>query len=154
MRQENNMWKKIAIGGAIGAAALGTGTAALAASGGTTPSSPASSATSGAKHPGKALARRALHGQWVTGKAGSSTFVTHDLIKGDVTAVSGSSVTVTARDKASQTYVVNSATKVRQRSAGKGTPSTITAVHVGDHVLVVGTGTTTLTATGIVEVKK
>jgi hypothetical protein len=149
------MWKKIAIGGAIAAAALGTGTAALAASGGTTtPSSPASSAPSGAKHPGKALARRALHGQWVTGKAGSSTFVTHDLIKGDVTAVSGSSVTVAARDRTSETYLVNSATKVRQRSAGKATPSTISTVHVGDHVLVVGTGTTTLTATGIVDVKK
>jgi hypothetical protein len=49
---------------------------------------------------------------------------------------------------------VNSATKVRQRSAGKATPSTISTVHVGDHVLVVGTGTTTLTATGIVDVKK
>ncbi|MDP9094928.1 MAG: hypothetical protein M3N95_18820 [Actinomycetota bacterium] len=147
------MWKKIAIGGAIAAAALGTGTAALATSTGSTPSSPASSASS-AKHPGMGFARRALHGQWVTGKAGSSTFVTHDLIKGDVSAVSGSSITVTARDKTAQTYVVNSATKVRQRSAGKGAPSTISTVHVGDHVLVVGTGTTTLTATGIVDVKK
>jgi hypothetical protein len=107
------------------------------------------------KHPlAHAIGRRALHGQWVTGAVGSSTFTTHDAIKGDVTAVSASSITVKALDNVSQTYVVNSDTKVRQRSGGKGTDSTIGAVHTGDHVLVVGTGTTTLTATAIVDVRK
>ena len=152
------MWKKIAIGGAIAAAALGTGTAALATSGTTTPGSPAAptaaSGTASTKHPGRELARRALHGQWVTGKAGSSTFVTHDAIKGEVTAVSGSSITVKALDNTSETYVVNSATKVRERSAGKGAASTIGAVSVGDHAIVIGTGTTTLIATGVLDVKK
>lgn len=154
------MWKKIAIGGAIAAATLGAGTAALAASGSTTsgsPSAPSASAANGAaKHAGgrAALARHALHGQWVTGKVGSSTFTTHDAIRGDVTAVTPTSITVKAIDNVSQTYVVNSATKVRMRTAGKGADSTIGAVKGGDHVFVVGTGTSTLTATGVLDVKK
>jgi hypothetical protein len=150
------MWKKIAIGGAIAAATLGAGTAALAASGSTTSGTPApTTAAAGAKHhAGKALARRALHGQWVTGKAGSTTFTTHDQIRGEVTAVSPTSITVKSLDKVSQTYVVNSATKVRMRSAGKGAASSISQVKTGDQVVVLGTGTSTLTAGGILDVKK
>jgi hypothetical protein len=152
------MWKKIAIGGAIAAAALGSGTAALAASGSTTPGTPAASNSASAangKHAGRAALRHALHGQFVTGKPGSTTFITHDLIRGQVSAVNGSSITVTAADHTSETFAVNSATKVRARSGGKGSASTIGAVHVGDKALVLGTGAgTALTATGIVDVGK
>lgn len=151
------MWKKIAIGGAVAAATLGAGTAALAASGTTTAGSPTPSSTSAAagKHEaGRALARRALHGQWVTGKTGSTTYITHDEIRGEVTAVSPTSITVKAMDNVSQTYVVNSDTKVRLRTAGKGAASSIGQVKTGDHVLVLGTGTSTLTATGVLDVKK
>jgi hypothetical protein len=71
-----------------------------------------------------------------------------------VTAVSPTSITVKAADNTSQTYVVNSSTKVRERANGKGSDSTINAVHQGDDVAVIGTGTTTLTAKGIVDIKK
>lgn len=153
------MWKKIAIGGAIAAATLGAGTAALAASGSTTtPGTPASS-SAGSSHGGRhagvmGLARRTLHGQFVTGKAGSSSFVTHDVIRGQVTAVSPTSITVKAADNTSETFVVNSDTKVRMRSNGKGAASSISQVKNGDNVFVLGTGTSTFTATGIVDVKK
>jgi hypothetical protein len=152
------VWKKIAISGAIGAAVLGSGAAALAVSGSPTPGTPSStsSAAPAGKHPAaRALLRHTVHGQFVTkDKNASGGFVTHDVIRGTATAVSSSSITVKAADNTSQTYVVNSSTKVRQRSNGKPTDSTISAVHTGDDVAVVGTGTTTLTATGIVDVKK
>jgi hypothetical protein len=50
--------------------------------------------------------------------------------------------------------VVDSGTKVRQRHAGKATGSTIAAVHAGDDVVVLGTGSDTFTATRIVDVTK
>jgi hypothetical protein len=153
------VWKKIAISGAVAAAVLGSGAAALAASGSTTsgtPATTASSAPAAGKHPAaRALLRHTVHGQFVTrGKNSSGDFVTHDVIRGSVTAVSPTSITVKAADNTTQTYVVNSSTKVRERTNGKGAASTIGAVHSGDDVAVLGTGTTTLTATGIVDVKK
>ena len=156
------MWKKIAIGGAVAAAILGSGAAALASSGSAVPGTPtagtpaAATASAAAKgrHPiARALARHTVHGQFVT-RDSSGGFVTHDVIKGTVTSVSATSITVKAADNTSETYVVNSSTKVRQRSNGKGSASTIGAVHTGDDVAVVGTGTSTLTATGIVDVTK
>ena len=105
--------------------------------------------------PGASVLKHALHGQFVTkNNNASGGFVTHDIIRGTATAVSPTSITVKAADNATQTYVVNSSTKVRQRSNGKGSASTIGAVNTGDNVLVVGTGTSTMTATGIVDVKK
>jgi hypothetical protein len=151
------MWKKIAIGGAIAAAAVGSGTAALAVSDSTTSGTPTftSATAANATRPLPQAARRALHGTWVTrNRTGDGTFVTHDAIRGQVTAVSTSAITVKAADGTSQTYVVNTATKVRQRTNGKGAPSTIGAVKVGDSALVAGTGTTTLTATAIIDVPK
>ena len=151
------MWKKIAIGGAVAAAILGSGAAALATSGSAVPGTPSASAAPAAakgRHPvARALARHTVHGQFVT-RDDSGGFVTHDVIKGTVTSVSATSITVKAADNTSETYVVSSSTKVRQRSNGKGTASTIGAVHTGDEVAVVGTGTSTLTATGIVDVTK
>jgi hypothetical protein len=46
---------------------------------------------------------------------------------------------------------VNGATSVRIRTNGKGAKGTISQVHSGDKALVIGTGTTTLTAAGIVD---
>ena len=165
------MVKKIVIAGVAAATVLGAGTAALAASGGSgsspSPSASSSPAPGSAKaangkaangkaangkalrRPGLALARRALHGSWVT-RNGSSGFVTHDAIRGQVTAVSAGSITVKAADDVSQTYAVTGDTKVHLRGA-KGKAGTIGEVKTGDRVIVLGTGTSSLTATQVLD---
>ena len=156
------MVKKIVIAGMAAAAVLGAGTAALATSGlsanSASPASSANSAASTSPGPGKAaqanrrpglnLARRALHATWVT-RNGSSGFVTHDAIRGQVTAVSASSITVKAADNVSQTYAVTGDTKVHTRANKKD--GTIGEVKSGDRVIVLGTGTSSLTATQILD---
>jgi hypothetical protein len=167
------MVKKVVIAGVAAATVLGAGTAALAASGSS--SSPSPTASSGPapgkaangnaangnaangnaangkalRRPGLALARRALHGSWVT-RNGSSGFVTHDAIRGQVTAVSAGSITVKAADDVSQTYAVTGDTKVHLRGA-KGQAGTIGQVKTGDRVIVLGTGTSSLTATQVLD---
>ena len=154
------MFTKIVIAGSAAAVVLGAGTAALAASGATSPSPAASSTTSNATaDPTVAKAdrdrlRRALHAQWVTRNGKTNTFVTHDAIRGAVTAVSPSSITVKALDGVSQTYAVSSDTKVHLRADGKGKAGTIGEVHVDDRVIVVGTGTTSLSATHVADLRK
>jgi hypothetical protein len=154
------MWKKIAIAGGVCAAVAGIGTAAVATSGSSTTSgSPTSSTAKGhpaAKDRGAKALKHALHAQWVT-KGKDNTFVTHDAIRGTVTAVSATSITVLAEDKKSQTFTVNTDTKVRVRANGKAAKAAkaaISQVHSGDKALVVGTGTTTLTAKGILDTGK
>jgi hypothetical protein len=155
------MLKKIAAVGGAAAIIVGAGTAAMAATGSAGSSSPAPSASASAgkgtaagkgdqKQGGKQL-RRALHAQWVTRDGKTSSFVTHDAIRGQVTAVSTTSITILAQDKVSQTYTVNPSTKVHTRADKKGASTSIGAVHSGDRVMVVGTGTTALTATHIVD---
>ncbi|PZS35254.1 MAG: hypothetical protein DLM58_04080 [Pseudonocardiales bacterium] len=139
----------------------GIGTAAVATSGSSLTSGSATSSTPakdhGAKDRGAKLLRHALHAQWVT-KDKDGKFVTHDAIHGTVTAVSATSITVQAEDKTSQTFVVNGDTKVRVRANGKaankGVKATITQVHSGDKAVVIGTGTTSLTANGILDTGK
>jgi len=156
------MLKKIVIAGSAAAVVLGAGTAALAASGSSP--SPSASSSAAAKAPGKAgkaahakrdVLRRALHATWVTrdGK-GSTSFVTHDAIRGSVTAVSATSITVKAADNVSQTYAVTSTTKVHSRADGKGKAGSISEVKTGDKVLVAGTGTSDLTATRVLDATK
>ena len=87
---------------------------------------------------------RALHGTWVT--QGTSGPVTHQAIRGDVTAVSKGSITVKAKDGFSQTFAIATDTKVRVRSNGKGADSTVGAVTVGAKALVAGVGATNPTA--------
>ncbi|WP_256794345.1 hypothetical protein [Terrabacter sp. Ter38] len=87
---------------------------------------------------------RALHGTWVT--EATSGPVTHQAIRGDVTAVSKGSITVKAKDGFSQTFAIAADTKVRVRSNGKGVDSTIGAVTVGAKALVTGIGATNPTA--------
>jgi hypothetical protein len=150
------MWKKIVISAAAGGALLIAGTAALADT--TSPSAPASSsatasvgASSSAAPSGTARANRRAkirrqflrgvqHAQWVTGRQGG-TFVTHDAIRGKVTAVSATSLTVLALDNTSETYSVTSTTKVHIRSASaRATLGSISQVKVGEQVGVLGTG--------------
>jgi hypothetical protein len=163
------MWKQLAIGAGVTAAVVGVGTAALATTGDTTSGSPTTTSTtastaptapSAAKHPGHPALRRALgrrsvvHGQIVTQNPKTKQFVTHDVIKGSVSSVSPTSITVKAADNTSETFAVTSDTKVRTRTAGKpgsGKAATIGDVKQGDTVAVVGTGSTTLTATQIVD---
>lgn len=160
------MWKQAAAAGAVGAAILGAGGIAMAASGPTdstsasaTPSStpPSTSPTTAtgrrAQHPRLSALRRTVHGTFVT-RAKDGTFVTHEVARGTVGAITPTSITVHSADNSDETFVVNSATKVRTHTAGtKGSPaSSISTVKTGDNVLVVGKGTPA-TATGIVELQ-
>ena len=149
------MFGKFLIGGVTAAVILGAGTAALAVSGSD------STATSGSgthakqhgnakgKHKAGKLLRRAQHAQIVT--KGKDGFVTHDLIKGTVTAVSATSITVKSADAKTETFAITKDTKVRSRSDGKASDSTISKVTTGDLVFVGGTGTSTFTAKHVVE---
>ncbi len=176
------MLKKIVFAASAAAVVLGAGTAALAASGssGAPSPSPSGSASAPAKpgtaapglgsHRGPRLDRpalralgRALHAQWVTpDRNDKNTYITHNAIRGAVTAVSATSITVKAADGVSQIYALTSDTKVhlRKNAPGKGsgngqghgggTAGTISDVHTGDKVAVTGTGTSNLTAQHIV----
>jgi hypothetical protein len=155
------MLKKVVLAGSAAAVVLGAGTAALAATGSSSPSAaPSTGSTAGqtGNHakaaPGKKRSelRRALHATWVTRAGKSSTsYVTHDAIRGQVTAVSATSITVKAVDNVSQTYAITSSTKVHSRAAGKTAKSTIASVKNGDQVAVLGTGASTLTATQVLD---
>jgi hypothetical protein len=153
------MYHKSLIAGATAAAIVGAGGTALAVSGSDSPAAaPAAQAAqaTAAKHPlkllGKGKLRRLAHGEVVL--RGKDGFVTHDFIAGTVTAVSSSSITVQAADKTSETFAITKDTKVRMRSNGNGSASSIGNVADGDHVLVAGTGTSTLTAKHVLDVKK
>jgi len=144
-------WKSVAIAGSVAAVILGSGAAALAVGGTRASSSDVSLAgLDTTKGPDAGRARnplvRALHGTWVTNDpANSGGFVQHDAIRGEVTTVSPTSITVKATDGVSMTFVVDAATKVKVKGG-----TSIGDVHVADRVAVVGTGTTTLTATHVV----
>lgn len=146
------MWKKILVSGAVGAAILGAGGTALAASGGSGPA-PAPTTTNSPKaagqHPkahkhARSELRRSVQATWVT--KGKSGFVTHDAIRGVVMSA-GPSITVLAADGTSETWVVNASTKVHHR----GDKTSTAPVQVKDRVAVLGTGTSTLTATQILD---
>ena len=149
------MWKTIAVAAGIGAAVIGTDGAALAAS--STPATPTTSATSSspstgaAKHHHRDPLTRALHAQWVTHDKKANTDVTHDEIRGTVTAVASTSITVKATDGVIQTYAVSSVTKVHAKGDTTTSPGTIARVKTGDTAILVGTGTTTVTATHIAD---
>ena len=158
------MWRRIAIVGATAAIVGGAGTAAFAASGTATPTpSPASASATSNQSTGTPKAqdgkrdrvnrlRRSVHATWVTENKKARTFTTHDAIRGVVTAVSQTSITVRAADNLTETFVVSSATKVRTRALKTG--ASISDVKAGDPVFVGGTGTTTLSAVRVVDAKK
>jgi hypothetical protein len=158
------MWTRIAIVGATAAIIGGAGTAAYAAS--STPvSSPSASSTSPAsdivsnpsttgagKHPGIDRIRRAVHATWVTENKKTQTFTSHNAIRGQVTAVSPTSITVRAADNVTETYLISPTTKVHARTLKSA--AKISDVKAGDPVFVGGTGTSTLTAIRVVDAKK
>ena len=146
------MWKKLAIAGGVAAAVLGIGTAALAESGSPSPSPAAKSGQPGGKHPRAdelAKLRNVLHAQWTTQDNKSNSTVTHEAIRGSVTSVSATSIAVKATDGVSETFAVNSSTKVRVSGQAKGSTGSISSIKTGDSVVVVGTGTGSFTATQV-----
>ncbi len=89
------------------------------------------SAKAGAHQRRHRLARRALHGEFVVrGRSGKD--VTVDMVRGKVTAVSPTSITIASRDGYSATYTVTSATRVHVR--GEKGKKTIGVVKNGDRV--------------------
>jgi hypothetical protein len=133
------MYGKILATGVTAAAILGTGTGALALSGttGTSGSGSTSSASTDRTHRlGRSLLHHGVHGQVVTHSDGG--YVRHDGVLGTVAAVSASSITVRASDGYRETFAVADKTIVRKRAEGSGSQSSISAVHAGDQVAVLG----------------
>ena len=136
--------RKIALGvaGVAAAGVLGTAGVAAATSNDSTPApsaaAPSSSAAPNDKadHPRAERAKRALigrgmHGEWVVkGKDGKP--VTLETIRGTVTAVGSSSLTVKAEDGFTETFATSSDTKVR------GGADSLGGVKVGAKGAVVG----------------
>lgn len=98
---------------------------------------------------------RALHATWVT--KNKQGVVTHQAIRGEVTAATTTSITVKAADGFSQNYTVSAATKVLMRNlsatdkAGrKAVASSPSAVKAGARALVIGEGATDPSANRIV----
>jgi preprotein translocase subunit YajC len=156
------MYRKILLGGITAAAIVGAGGTAIALTGSDSTNGTPTTTASAPAHPGKdkakgkaKLLRNVAHAQIVT-KGKDGTFVTHDLITGTVTSVSSGSITVQAADKTSETFTVSKTTVVRQRTSdkGKGTPSSISKVAKGDHVVVAGTGSSHFAAKRVVELAK
>jgi hypothetical protein len=152
------MWKQIIIAGTAGAALVGGGAVALAAdSPSSTPSSATATPATGSSSSSSATAKRkpanrgaqlkqALtrlknfdQAEWVTGPAGST--VTHEAIKGTVSAVSATSIEVKSAAGTSMAFTAGPTTKVVLREGGKGSAKkgTVTDVKTGDHVVVTGT---------------
>ena len=92
------------------------------------------------------------HAQWVTKEGTTGTYVTHDAIRGAVTAISPSSITVKAGDGVSETYALSSTTKITVAGAKGTKPSSGTSASVasGATVIITGTGTASLTADRVV----
>jgi hypothetical protein len=149
--------RKIALGvaGVVAAGVLGTAGVAAATSSDSAPAPSASAAPSSsapssdhprAKRAKRALIGRGMHGEWVVkGKDGKP--VTLETIRGTVSAVSSSSVTVKAEDGFTATFATNSDTKVR----GGGADS-LGDVKAGAKAAVVGvkSGNTTTARTVLV----
>jgi hypothetical protein len=153
--------KRVALAIAGVAAAAVVGTAGVAAATAPDPSGPAPSGSPSASAPdpgtraaGRADERRAklkhralgrgLHGEFVV-KGKDGAYVTLVSVRGEVTAVSATSVTFKAEDGFTATYAVNSDTKVRGQDVDK-----IADVKVGDRGGAVGTKSgSTLTARAV-----
>jgi hypothetical protein len=134
--------RKIALGvaGVAAAGVLGTAGVAAATSNDSTPAPSASAAPSSSAAPSdkadhrkakRALIGRGMHGEWVVkGKDGKP--VTLETIRGTVTAVGSSRLTVKAEDGFTETFATNSDTKVR------GGADSLGEVKVGAKGAVVG----------------
>ena len=99
---------------------------------------------------GPARAFKGVHAQWVT-RGKDATFVTHQAIRGRVTATSAASVTVKAPDGYTATFTLAGSTKLRIRAMGKGVAGSAKDLHPGDRVVVVGTGAGRAVATHLLD---
>jgi hypothetical protein len=136
----------IALAGGAGAGAAATGSSGASASlaSSTTSASPSASASASPAASARAhrklahrrfagvLGGRILHGQVVVPKSGGG-YQTVDVQRGQVTAVSSTSITVKSADGYSATYGVSSSTTVDAQSSGIG------SVKVGDRVVLEAT---------------
>ncbi len=146
------MYRRVLVGGLTAASILGAGGTALALTG-SDGGAPSGKGKLAGQHAGKGrLLKHLQHAEIVTKNA--KGFVTHELIRGTVTDVSATSITVQSADKTSETFTVNGDTKVRVRSGGKGAASSISKVAKGDQVFVAGVGASTPTAKHVVDIKK
>jgi uncharacterized cupin superfamily protein len=137
----------------IGTAGVAAATAAPSPSGAPSPSASASESPSapgadkrerGDRRGRFGLHFRGLHGEWVV-KGEDGKFVTMVSARGEVTAVSASSITIKAEDGFTATFAVNADTKVRGRDVEE-----IADVKVGDQGGAVGPkGGDTVTARAV-----
>jgi hypothetical protein len=125
----------LALAGIGGGVAMASGTTAPAATT-TVAATPATPAAPAHPHRARGLLRRTEHGEvTVRTKKGDQVI---DVQRGQVTAVSTTSVTVRSKDGFTATYKVSGTSKVRSKKK----TAAISAVHNGDRVLVVAaTGT-------------
>jgi hypothetical protein len=136
----------LAGGAGVGFAATGSSaaSASLTSSSSATSASPAASASASPSASAQAhrklahrrfagiIGGRILHGQVVVPKSGGG-YQTVDVQRGQVTAVSSTSITVKSADGYSATYVVSGSTTVDAQSRGIG------SVKVGDRVVLEAT---------------
>ncbi len=148
MSTSNNMStsiKRALIIGGVAVAALGAGGVAWAATSDSSAGSPTVAATGAAHHALGRAELRADHATWVTGK--SAKFVTHQEIRGTITAVDATSITLKAADGYSETFKVDAHTKVQIRDQKKtGASASVGQLKIGEKAGVLGTGATGPTA--------
>lgn len=132
------------IGAVVAAAAHITGPTTAT---GSTTSTPATSKPAEKRAGLAKRLSRVSHAQWVSKDAKTGTFVTHDAVRGEVTAATTGSITIKATDGTSETFVVTGSTKIRVAGAA----GTISQVKAGDRAAVLGTGGGPLTATRVVD---
>jgi hypothetical protein len=139
------MYHKILATAGTAVAIVGVASAALATSGSdpsTTSGTGRTGSQSGAEHHRHhelhAILRHVMHGEVTT--KGPGGYVTHSGVRGAVTAVSSTSITVKSVDGYTATFTLNPDTKVRERTAGRhgATSGSVSAVKPGDQVAVLG----------------
>lgn len=138
------MFGKIFATAGTAVAIVGVGTAALATSG----SDPSTTAGTGHangrsdahhhRHELHAILRHVLHGEVTT--KGQDGFVTHSGVRGAVTAISPTSISVRSTDGFAETFTLTHDTKVRERTPGQhgATTGALSDVKQGDQVAVLG----------------
>ena len=146
------MIRKTALAVGIGAVAvLGAKGTAIAAQSDSTQATPTPTTTAApTPTPSPSAGRHRVnvnfpgeYAQWTTFDARTNTSTVYDGIRGQVSAVSGSSISVKAANGTSQTFAVDANTRVR---GGKGKSGGIGQVQVGERVVLVGTGQGSFTA--------
>ncbi len=139
------MYRKILATAGTAVAIVGVASAALATSGSgtsTTSGTAQAGSRSGAQHHRRhelhAILRHVLHGEVTT--KGADGYVTHSGVRGAVTAVSPTSITVKSVDGFTETFTLNADTKVRERTPGQhgATSGSVSDVKQGDQVAVLG----------------